>query len=166
MAMSQNWGHRRGHEAQFFTNSARSQSPWLATYDTSEQAKLLLPYITLAHIDIRIWCGHQYYSFCFNDMVLWGCFSIVYDVIRSNDCCIPCTGTWCLYALFVGYPTTKCRVTCVKSSQSQNYFIEPYTINMQISFFFFNKVQHLTITISQDHKARLSQANKPKSASI
>ena len=45
----------------------------------------------------------------------------------------------------------------VKSSQ--NYFIEPYTMKMQISFFF-NKVQHLTIiwemnTFMQSHSHTL-----------
>ena len=44
-------------------------------------------------------------------------------------------------------------------SQSQNYFIEPYTMKMQISFFF-NKVQHLTIiwemnTFMQSHSHTL-----------
>ena len=44
-------------------------------------------------------------------------------------------------------------------SQSQNYFIEPYTMKMQISFLF-NKVQHLTIiwemnTFMQSHSYTL-----------
>ena len=49
---------------------------------------------------------------------------------------------------------------CIQSqSQSQNYFIEPYTIKMQISFFF-NKVQHLAIiwemnTFMQSHSHTL-----------
>ena len=46
-----------------------------------------------------------------------------------------------------------------KVKVNQNYFIEPYTINMQISFFF-NKVQHLTIiwemnTFMQSHSHTL-----------
>ena len=35
-------------------------------------------------------------------------------------------------------------VVMCQVKSSQNYFIEPYTINMYISFFF-NKVQHLAI---------------------
>ena len=53
-------------------------------------------------------------------------------------------------------PVTPCNDS---QSQSQNYFIEPYTMNMQISFFF-NKVQHLTIiweinTFMQSHSHTL-----------
>ena len=43
-------------------------------------------------------------------LMIWGCFSIVSNVIRSNYCCTPCMDTWCFLGILFSLPHNKADV--------------------------------------------------------